>query len=404
MSEQNRGLKFEKINYNNDLPIKEISRDFLSKDYITAESLKKYAQEIARKINSVQSPGEQRIVLIDLLSDNLVLNFIEKSTKLSDFSPEENEDIKKMSLDAVNLIKKRIIFELKPLIDDDLYLFVKKEFEKIEGHFNEKILLTGGDSKTKFLKSTFLEHGGAETIRQSLQKLTTAFAKLKDPENEMPFVQKPVIIDAPVFERGKVTHTSVGKDLITIEEIFEQIYNPDQNKEAVCEALLAIVDCLRGAKFLADNGLTLTDISTITTGKNLGMDNKTKKGILFDLDGLRETDEPILSLVGPQGRNKDLAEYFPPEYRKLITKNLPITARAESMIWEFGHEIVELAIGQKQKLLMQPKNKEAKKLWSSLIEFANKMMAEKANDRPDFDTCIKELEKIVSEYLPVEKK
>ncbi|MFA6424351.1 MAG: hypothetical protein WCV83_03530 [Candidatus Magasanikbacteria bacterium] len=398
-------------------------------EYVSREQVRDYAHKIAEAVNEISSPDEQRLILMDFLKDKEILTFADLMTKVEypeffklkkknkvtgKFEVDEKKlkEIKLMVLDTIKAIKKQIIYELQGQLSDDLFFFIKAQIEPDKKSINKKMILSDSEFNELFFKET--QNLPPELIidrYNNLKKLSAAFDSLENPETDMPYVIRPRIIEESKKKLADY-NPSVGyavdtKDLITIEDIF---VNEKYTKEITTkEALLAIIDCLRGEKFLADNNLTLTDINTIDIGKNFGIDKKTKKGILFDLDGLQKAGQATPGLIGPRDLGKDgLTSNFPPEYHPLVMGESNVVAVSKSMIWETGETLRRIAAKQIFKLKYNAKNLDEQKnlqmieAWTQIMTFSNEMIARNPDDRPDFDYCIDKLTKIVEEFFPEE--
>jgi len=397
-----------------------LERHFKDGEYVSQQEVKNYAKKIAEIVRQTPRPEEQKLILINLLKDKEILIFADLMTKVKypEFVEDEKElnEIKLMVLDTIKAIKKQIIYNLQGYLNKDLCFFIKEEIERGNGGINTKMILSDEEFKEYFFKETNnFPIEGVIGRYNNLKLLSKAFDTLQNPDVDMPYVIRPTIIEESPSKRNTEDedgHTTVGfttevKDLATVEDVL--LDKKDTIVLTQREMLLAIVDCLRGAKFLADNGLTLTDINTFDTGKNIGIDKKTKKGILFDLDGLMEANKKLSFLVGPQSQDlpKTLAHHSP-EYRRMIIGQYDIKATTKAMIWEFGETLKKIANKEldkitKDKNYTYDKNKIIKVMdWNEIVFFSEKMTATNPDERPDFDVCIDTLTKIIEEYFKEE--
>jgi len=392
-------------------PIGDVADLFKHADYVKPDAIKRYIKQIAEALEKSKDKEVQKACIMDLLREENIQKLLD--VKLTAETSEEKSEIEKMTFYWIREIRKKIIAELKKYLPDDLYFFVKNTIKSNPGHFNIRTNIV--DSKTgkvSFLKeSNFNDPDTKDMVKRNLEKLRNALNSLENPQQEMPFVIHPDLIGHTFKHRpndAQISFTTETIDLENVDKIFfdEQIEGGKteyQPKEAVKEqariGLNAIIDCLRGAKFLAEHGMTMTDINTDLIGKNLGINKKTKRGILFDLDGIRRVGESGYPIIGPiEG-----IDLFPPEYHPQLRGEYNISATAPAMIWEFGATIYRLA-EQQEELLYKSNNFFSKhnliSLWDKLKEFANQMKSEKIEDRPSFDICIAKLEEIINKYLP----
>lgn len=401
MSETPHHLSFEKMSLRDDREIYDLTMDFQLGDYISANTLKKYAREISEKINSAQTAQEQKIFLIDLLRDEAINSMIDSQSSQLKYSEADMADLKKMAAFATKEIKKKIIEELKEYLSDDLYFFIKELVTTKEASHNTRMIVQNKNGEL-FLKTTDkYTPEEKDNIQSALNTLRTAMSALANPSEQMPYLPEPIIITEPSSSKS-LGFAVESKQIATLQEIFGQI----DNTLSLKEKLSALIDCLRGAEFLAKHDMTLTDLSTSAPGRNMGIDKKTKKGILFDLDGLLPADKNVSSILvgmkdktGTNLQKVDLS-LVAPEYRQLTADGIP-TVR-ESMIWEFGDTINRLAEAQLKNLWASGNffsNHNIISVWEKLKEFSHKMMAQEPKERPSFDICIAKLEGIVNKYL-----
>jgi len=418
-------FSFEHIHSHNDRETVSFENKFEESESISAEEVKKYARHIAGIVLLSQDLKEQKIALVDLLNDtSLAAMSVQKVTHSepgleSIESPEDipkekfseivadARDVNNMAKFSAKEIKKKIIEELKKYISKELYFFIKDYVDPNPAHFNQKAIITDSKFNESFLKESDLSSDESKKeLQKNLKTLALAFKNLSDPDTQMPYVARPEIIENTAarhpYDDSKIGYTVAKKDLTAIEDVLsEEKTNTDFT---IRDVLLAIADCIKGAKFLAENGLTLTDINTYCPGKNLGIDNKTKKGILFDLDGLQKSGNKILSLIGPMGLVDDVKDLHSPEYRKIVELGQTITASTKSMVWEFGSTLISLATSQTSKL-EKPNSYHIDKTkgWQKITRLAEKMTSEYQIFRPNFDSCIKELTEIINEYFNEDK-
>ncbi len=401
MSETPRHLSFEKIDHSTDRGTQEIQGFFQDADSVPAKMVKNYAKEIADRINTAQSPDEQKIFLIDLLREDALEKIIQTKGKAEGFSQEDLEDVKKMTKSSVKQIRQAVAEELKKYLPEDLYFFIKKYVSpELESH-NQRLSIENTRGELFLKTNDRYSHDISDNLKIGLEMLKTAMDGLDDPDKEMPFIPHLLITNRPKNLDRQVAFGVAPKNILTIQEIFEDKGNNFSDREKI----QAVVDCVKGAKFLADNGLTLTDLDTKDPGRNIGIDIDTKKGILFDLDGLMPANTQISAMLAAMDQGKPMKELIAPEYQGLSTGQ-NIISRKESMIWELGDTIYRLAKNQEDELYKSPNffsQQNLVSMWEKLREFSEKMRAQKPEDRPSFDVCITKLEGIINKYLPENK-
>lgn len=379
-------MDFSQLSTDNSVDIKSLQSNFEHSDSISAQQVTEYAQGIVQKINEGQSEEEQKIFLINLLSDSSIAEMIGHY----DLDNNDKPEVEQAAAASVKAIKQRIVRELEKTLSPELYFFVIKDLgDRSKNSNGVKIVSDARDNET-FFKETEITTLESYTVplRQSLERLKSAFAALPS-SDDMPYVVRPVIVNDPEKKGGpkKVSYTAEKRDIITVKDVLE---GKDENF-SVRDGLMAVVDCLRGAKFLSENNLTMSDISSCYAGMNLGVDRGTKKGLLFDLDGLMQTDK--IATVAARANNPDGSPGFamtPPEYHYMDRGIFP---NSQSMVWEVGCVILRIA---QEKIINNDVNVVG---WKELETASLKMVAYDPKKRPDFDTSISVLEEIINRNI-----
>lgn len=415
MPEKSRGVEFHHAPYGHHEfeyePTGGLADIFKNADYVKPDTIKNYVRQIVEQVKQSPDAESQKVCIMDLLRENNIKELLEKKN----IDTDDAAEVERMTDYWIKKIKTDIIEELKKYLPDDILFFVKEKQKERVTHFNKKTIIV--DAKTGqefFLKESKIS---AERLREQrencFKKLKTALADLKDPETEMPFIISPQIIghsaESGRPDRSSLGYTSGKKDIMVIEDLLvEDIDQDTYDYKEIDEinakkALNGILDCLRGAKFLAKNNLTTTDLNTEPIGKNFGINKKNQRGILFDLDGIMEANSQMENLVCPKNENSGVEqELIAPEYRAFGTGE-EVTTNVQSMIWEIGDSIYRLAEIQEKELYKSTNffsNQNLIAMWEKLRTFSKKMKAEKPEDRPHFDICIAKLEEIINKYLP----
>ena len=421
MSEKPRNIEFHHTPYGqHDFeyePVGGLADMFKNADYLKAEVIKNYVQQIVEQVNQSSNTDTQKACVIDLLRDQNIKKLLEQKqqpkndTEETDEDKKDKEEVERMTFYWVKRIKKQIIDDLKNYLPDDLYFFVKEKQKDTTTHFNQKSsLIDARTNQEYFFKESDIYSVQIKKEREdNLKKIREAVANLEKTGAKMPFVIAPQMIgqtkDSRLNSDKSLSYISNQEDIATIadlliEEIDDVEYEDKELDETNTKKVLSsILDCLLGAQFLAKNGLTLTDLNTIPIGKNLGINNKNKRGSIFDLDGLQEVGATMHYLVCPTTNKREIVvSLLAPEY-KLFATSQETVATAESMIWEIGDSISRLAEIQRDKLYMSPNffaNQKLILVWEKALTFSKKMTAEKPSDRPSFDICIIKLEEIIN--------
>lgn len=394
---------------------------FKNADKLKPEIIKNYAKEIVTAVDAISDAEAKKVIIMDLLRTSNIYhhiyssnfyktNQLEKDEKKR-FNSDDVNEIAEMTDYWIKAIKKAVIAELKKYLPDEIYLFVENNIKET-GHFNTKTFVSTDIGEQKFLKESELSTTeGKELLMRNLHTLRDALQKYPEAQQ---YIVMPENIGASVNKKNpasnSLTYTTARLHTTNLNEIFfEDDHGQEKGKpvdpSTLKRSLKALIDCLRGVKFLAENGLTMTDINTIEIAKNIGINLDTNRGVLFDLDGLQKIGNPIVALMGPtlkgQNNKDNINKFYAPEYRDFFYSPIDCHATAQSMIWEFGDTINRLAEEQLKILWSSGNifsNHTAISLWEKLKEFSNKMTAEKPEDRPTFEICITKLEGIVDKY------
>jgi len=396
-----RGISFEKITKSDSRDIQELQGYFSGAESVPAKAVKIFAENIADSIKSKQSVEEQRIFLIDLLSEGALKKLVRSKTMFGNYSEEEKDDIEMMAKFSAKQIRKAVVEELKKYLPKELYFFIKNYIT--ENSHNTKVLVENHkEGSDLFLKSTGdYSPDIRDNLYAALEKLKSALENIADQQTQMPFLPQLKIVGKSQKHSGTISVAVEQKNIVTIQDIFER---DDKYNLSLRDKLLALTDCLKGAKFLADNGLTLTDLATREPGRNLGIDMETKKGILFDLDGLLESGKKVSTFLCAINEDKSAnTSLVAPEYLATASKGEGINTDTESMIWEMGNNIYRLAERELGKLWSKGNffsHQRMINLWEKMKDFSLKMTEEKPDQRPAFDVCINKLKEIINKYLP----
>lgn len=417
MSEKSRGVEFHHTPYGHHEfeyePIGDLADIFKNADYVKSDTVKNYVRQIVKQVKQSPDAKSQKACIMDLLREDNIRDLLnQKNTDTND-----KEELERMADYWIKKIKAYIIEELKKYLPDDIFFFVKEKQKERVAHFNKKtIIVNAKTGQEYFLKERSINSVHIrESAEKCFNKLRAALAGPKNSQTEMPFVIVPQIIGQSAEEgrpnKASLGYTSDKRDMMVIEDLLvdaidQDTYNYKELDEVNAKkALNGILDCLRGAQFLARIDLTTTDLNTQPIGKNFGINKSNNRGILFDLDGLMEANSRIENLVCPKGeKDERYHALIAPEYRSFGT-GVEVTATTESMIWEIGDSIGRLADIQENELYRSPNFFSKIKLlslWGKIRDFSKKMTAEEPSDRPTFDICIIKLEEIINK-LPDSK-
>jgi hypothetical protein len=322
---------------------------------VKAKDIKNYVQEIIKQVNENSNLVDKRACIMDLLRDESIKALLknrqeESEGEETDADKKSKQEVEEMVFYWTKRIKRQIIDELKKYLPEDLYFFVAEKQKTKYGHFNKTRTIEDINTNEKyFLKESDANSREIKNARRKcLTTINKAIADLEKVGKEMPYIITPRMIgqtrDIDLHSSKSLSYASKYEDITAIEDtLIEEVGKSEHDYKELDEndaikSISAILDCLRGAKFLASLNLSLTDLNTYPIGKNFGINNKNKKGVIFDLDGLQEVGQTMTFLIAPKGDDgMPMFDSLSPEYRDFHKK--PTTVISESMIWEIGESI-----------------------------------------------------------------
>ncbi len=315
MSEKSSGLQFHHVPYGNFKheyePTGELAEVFKNtdSDFIKPSLIEEYVQQVVEEVAMSPDVESQKVCIIDLLREENILKLL----KQKQIEGADKEEIEKMTLFWVKKIKSKTIEELRKHLPGDLLFFITQKQDDPSPHFNTKSFVV--DTRTNqeffFKESAFSFKQVQKQVEERLLELQTALKNSANPEKEMPFIIIPKKIGKNnrygYPDQTTLSYLSKKENITPVENVISitkengfdvEYLTLDQNDAN--RTVTAILDCLRGAKFLASNGLTLTDLNTIPIGKNFAINSNTGRGVLFDLDGLQKVGTSLAFLLGPK--------------------------------------------------------------------------------------------------------
>lgn len=426
MPEHSRGLEYQHVPYDRQdfeyEPHGQLADMFKNADNVKAEVIKNYVRDIVKQVNSSRDTNVQKACVMDLLREENIKKLIKEKLLIANITEEETDDEKKdreeierMTSYWVKRIKKQIIEELKLHLPDDLYYFVTEKADEQITHFNKKsFVIDARTNKEYFLKESDLNFVDIrKQIEDCLITLKKAIENLAKQGKSMVHIALPENIGQNTKlnypDKYSLSYLTTKKDITPVENIIVQsddgknIEYKQLDEQNALRVATSILGCLKGAGFLAQNGLTITDLNTEPIGKNFGINNKDNQGMLFDLDALQQVGSELKNILGPIDSDGNFdTTFYAPEYRQFILDSATnVVATSESMIWEIGQSILRLSNIQADKLFKSPNffaNHKLVSFWEKLRDFSKKMIAEKPTDRPTFDSCITKLEEIINKF------
>lgn len=289
-------------------------KDIIFGEHITQEKMKQIAKSISDEILSTRSKGLQPSI-----QEHIVLSLLEPSHMFSIINsmsvPGTHDDIQSVTEDELkNFLEKIrafIVEEIKKTADlnDPLFHFISKTHPKKK---NIAYLEQGGVRKDN-------RYGSHPEF---IAKNTIALEKLYALKDRSPYILYGLTHKDP----GSGDEIQTYHDI----EILEQ-YKKSGNSPL--PAFCALRDAVRGAKFLSDNGLIITDLSD----DNIAVNKQQRTGYLFDFDGLISKGEKMPFYAAKTSQTAYHNLYCPPEWFKGVD-----TANEGFSLYELGATLVEI--------------------------------------------------------------
>ncbi len=321
---------------------KRLPEMIVSKDTpITGQDISNYADLLAKALKKAP-PEQARIFLIQALSAETLINryFYSKLPLFERWAGAMSEDMKEDLENQIAVLKQRtypeevavmrleiariqaaIQEELKKRLvnDPDLaHLQYSNLFFEVSAPFDEHPLVTQQKTlnqdpyifKTEKCFATPFEIGEHTRALKLLSELP-----------DCDYILKPAFFDSKrletLTEEVELRHGGVS------------FFRQTDPATSLHEDLCVLRDCLKGAQFLADNGLGLQDI----TPQNIGSYIKAGRriGILFDLEGIYPLGVLLKKRMRP--RSRPIPE---------IDENVQTPFQTSEMVYQFGHCIREI--------------------------------------------------------------
>lgn len=283
----------------------EIERDIVSADFISAEKVRAYARQIAQQIQSLNQWNDSATYVIDALTVSKIAELVGLVSPNDDGEVVRDEQIK----EVLEPIRKRVLAELSHYLDPDQYFLIK---EKIGQTNRNMIHVVEGHPRQQ--PKILREVASPEQINHDIEIDVEALQRFEQLDKH------PAFVDISLYDPRLGKMVCEKLDLITLEEVFDQ--KELRLKYSFEELLGILLHLMEGALFLAKNNLMMEDISL----KNSGIDQKTQKGIFFDIEGL--------AVLGKKSRFRKHGQLrLPPE----LNSEIQNVARTEKeMVFQFG--------------------------------------------------------------------
>ena len=256
-------------------------KEFLYEEQITAKDIERMAFDIAEELRGKfkgASEEEKKVILIHALNDDAIMYKCANS-----FFPEGMREITAEVRENIKLfdIAQNTLARIRDDIIDRLQSWsMRPDYEFLEDvHFSSKEYAIGlvkleGDKLFKMQQQEYPLRE-AEQVRARKEAMQVLIELQKDPNQTDParhFIAQ--VHEADIENNDEVIMNSL--DVVTINKFLDE--NQEDPKKAK-QGLEAILDCLKGSKYLSDNDLIIGDLHL----DNLSMDNNTGRGKIVDL-------------------------------------------------------------------------------------------------------------------------
>jgi serine/threonine protein kinase len=134
----------------------------------------------------------------------------------------------------------------------------------------------------------------------------------------------PNIVKVLSFDRGDKRLLTEKLDMDTLDEMIVKAArerSKEKRRDIGVQVLRAFHDCLKGARFLSDNGIVMQDIKV----ENLGRKKDTGDGVLFDIDSIL-----------PKGSTPSGRMYTPGYYPPEASSPDGLKISSSEMVYQFG--------------------------------------------------------------------
>ena len=350
----------------------EIEKDFLeNEENMSRKSVREYAKKIAHSFleskKDTSNKAENVKLLIDVFHEERMFSPILEKIGFT------KGHVDRKVIDSVFSDIRNIIYtELKNELDKDEFIMIEEYLNSKTIYDNLIASVKGERNEDTIVRRMDKLDAYSETLPKEMienyKKAHKTFSSVD--QDKVPASITPEYY----FDPESLTIITKKVDLTT----FNEEFTIKQNKEA--QMINVLLDVIRGAKFIEGQGLVLQDISEY----NIGIDNETGKGILFDLDYLYPVGEDCYTVFA--SANAMLPEYDNKEVEK------PIKASTKEMVFQFG-KILEPLLNHRR-LFNQ--------ISEMHKEFVDKMIDQDPANRPGLSEVILTLEAI-EEDLKAEK-
>ncbi|MEK9157355.1 MAG: hypothetical protein AAB448_04505 [Patescibacteria group bacterium] len=285
------------------------------------------------------------------------------------WNPEGEEPVRetftRQELDsAIEPLRRAILDKLTPALPESIRILISR-------HTLHEYGKAGAMSDVDELEDgTILKRGRAmANFKQAMEQYHGLEAAGKSSPYVNFFVHDYEFLAAS--DPNKERYSAIIKKLPDVVTLIDLVSGEKEGRISIKVAIRYLVDAMRGAAYLVDNGLILSDISL----DNIRIDLEKGIGQLFDFDGLKP--------VGTEGYWVKTS-YRPPEFNPDMPRRLDgEIGQEKSMVYEFGFGLRLLA------------SRYPADTNNALSEYILRMTAEVDNSRPTLKEAIVELERLM---------
>ena len=255
------------------------------KEYITSEDIDRMAYDIAEELRRAfegASLEEKKVIIINSLCDDAIMDRCSESffpDSFYDIASENREELKLFDIaqNALARIRDDIIERLQSWSTRSDYEFLKDVHFSSEYYSNGLAKLEGD----KLLKDHKREHplrriDHVEARKEAMEILVKLQADPNQTDPARHFIAR--VHDADIGFYDEIIMNEL--DVTSIRGYLDVDSRKDPKE--IKQTWFAFLDCMKGAKYLADNGLIIGDLHL----GNLTIDNNTGRGKLIDFKSL----------------------------------------------------------------------------------------------------------------------
>ena len=291
-----------------------LENEFIATDkgHISRQEIRECAVDLAAQLEPViaacQTPQEQYSVVVEFLTAQRLEEELNSVNQGAESTMDLNE------LEAyLHPIRRALLEELIPLLNLNIHMIAGQLADKVWALEDNKIL--------KLPEPHPAEHDQTE-----------AFRLLYSLPERSPYLTYQLLEAAPLTGNSEGAQVQRRLPIETLDVVLAQ------ERPELQVSIGYVLDTMKGAQFLIDNGLRMTDFSpaNVAINQNIG------HAQLFDFDGLRLAGEAVEVYVA-RGDS-----YQPPErvpHQKSTPEEVYGPVQEAEMVYEFGKLLQDVFLG-----------------------------------------------------------